>query len=114
MLTWDGVYVVGDEDFMKAQSNGSTGYSYMINYDNCPVGVYATAKYVEPVMDEGMEINGLPGQTLFFFHAWEDAIECTVDVVYARVWEFDWSMLNSDELVTVDFNHYTLDIKTEI
>jgi len=118
MLTWDGVYVIGDEDFMKATSNASTGYSYMVNYDNCPIGVYATAKYVEPVMNEDdqgeLGNTGTPGQTLFYFHAWEDAVECTIDVVYARVWEFDWSMINSDELTTVVFDHYTLDIKTEI
>ena len=57
---------------------------------------------------------GQPGQTLIYFHAWEDDIECTVDLVYARNWEFDWSMIDPEAESTVYFEHLTLDIKTDL
>ena len=73
---------------MKVTSNnGSTGYSWMIDYEECKDVIKIVSGYVyyEPEEEDGFGVGY--GEEIFTVTA-KGKGECTFRIAYARAWEF--------------------------
>lgn len=70
--------------FMKVSSNQSTGYSWIVDYDDCRDILEITSGYVTYENDD---FAGAGGEEVFTLTAVGFG-ECDFRIAYARVWEF--------------------------
>ena len=73
---------------MKVTSNnGSTGYTWMIDYEECKDVIKIVSGYVyyEPEEEDGFGVGY--GEEIFTVTA-KGKGECTFRIAYARAWEF--------------------------
>jgi len=93
--------------YLKAESNATTGYMWMIDADDCDGKLDTQDQMLQAQFvtdEEGNMMVGTPSSTLFTITAYELGINCSVRFAYARPWEFSWDNPNSYTLsYSVDF-----------
>ena len=77
---------VNKEAFLKVSSNQSTGYSWIVDYDDCEDILDITSGYVT-YENDGNSFSGAGGEEVFTLTAVGYG-KCDFTIAYARVWEF--------------------------
>ena len=78
---------VNKEAFLKVSSNQSTGYSWIVDYDDCEDILDITSGYVTYEDDDSSFPTGAGGEEVFTLTAVGYG-DCDFTIAYARVWEF--------------------------